>query len=110
MLVLVVLVAAWMLYYHNEWVANKAPKGGWVQGAIKHLGKAVPEEVPEDEDPDNTKNEIPVKVAEAKIGTVRKVRRRALGRWCRGRRRRIRWRAGRALRHRLPGSLRRWIA
>jgi multidrug efflux pump subunit AcrA (membrane-fusion protein) len=72
LLVLAVLAGAWVVYYHSEWVAAHAPKAGWVQATIRHLGKSVPEEAEEDEDPDNTKNEIPVKVAEVKVGTVRR--------------------------------------
>jgi multidrug efflux pump subunit AcrA (membrane-fusion protein) len=54
------VIAAWILYFHNPAVAGALPRWPWVQSAVTALGQhqeAAPEE---DEDPDNTKNEIPV--------------------------------------------------
>ncbi len=69
-LVTAVMVLAWLVYFHNDWILSKSPQ--WAQGAISHLGKKVDAPVAaDDDDPDNTKNEIPVKVAAVTRGTVR---------------------------------------
>jgi RND family efflux transporter MFP subunit len=57
---LAVLVAAWLVYFHNDAVASSMPQWGWVQASVKKLGEAKTAAAEEDEDPDNTKNEIPV--------------------------------------------------
>jgi multidrug efflux pump subunit AcrA (membrane-fusion protein) len=59
-LAVLIVVAAWILYFHNPAVAAAAPKWPWLQSTVKALGQR--QEIPpeEDEDPDNTKNEIPV--------------------------------------------------
>ena len=70
LLVAAILTLAWVFYFHNDWVAGKAPHWGWLQGTIKALGKHVEVVAEPDEDPDNTKNEIPVHVAKITTGTV----------------------------------------
>jgi multidrug efflux pump subunit AcrA (membrane-fusion protein) len=70
--VLVVLLVAlgWLLYFHNAAVAARLPKWGWVQRTIARVGQSTPAEAPEDEDPDTTKNAIPVHTAKATTATL----------------------------------------
>src|SRR5207248_5666863 len=48
----------------------RLPKWGWVQGMVARLGERTAEAPPEDEDPDNTKNEIPVHTAHVSVATL----------------------------------------
>ena len=68
--VVVLLGLAWMFYFHNPAVAARLPKWGWLQRSVAHLGQATPPAVAEDEDPDNTKNEIPVHTAHVSLATL----------------------------------------
>lgn len=65
-----VLVLAWLLYFHNPAVAAKLPKWGWLQKSVSRLGQSTPPVAPADEDPDNTKNQIPVHTAHVSIATL----------------------------------------
>lgn len=69
-LVALVVVLAWILYFHNQWVSDHAPTWAWLQTAIGHLGQHVDEPPPEEGDPDNAKNEIPVHVAKVSVATL----------------------------------------
>ena len=70
--VLVVLLIAlgWLLYFHNAAVAARLPKWGWLQHTIARVGQSTPATAPEDEDPDTTKNAIPVHTAKVTIATL----------------------------------------
>lgn len=64
------LVLGWLLYFHNPAVAARLPKWGWLQKSVSHLGQPTTAPPAEDEDPDNTKNEIPVHTAHVSIATL----------------------------------------
>jgi multidrug efflux pump subunit AcrA (membrane-fusion protein) len=66
----VLLVLAWLFYFHNPTVAARLPKWGWLQRSVARLGQAAAPAAPEDEDPDNTKNEIPVHTAHVSVATL----------------------------------------
>jgi HlyD family secretion protein len=68
--VLALLVVAWMVYFHNVAVAGVLPKWAWLQSGVAWLGERKAPEAAEDEDPDNTKNDIPVHTARAEIRTL----------------------------------------
>jgi len=72
LLAIAILSAGWAVYFHNEAVASKLPKWGWVQGMVTHLGQKKEEAPDEDEDPDTTKNQIPVHVARVSVATLHK--------------------------------------
>lgn len=65
-----ILIAAWMAYFHNDTVVGNLPKWDWLRWTVAKLGESKPAEAAEDEDPDNTKNDIPVHTARAEIRTV----------------------------------------
>jgi len=65
-----VVVLAWLLYFHNATVAAALPRWPWLQGTIAHLGQKSPAAAEPDEDPDNTKNEIPVHTARITTATL----------------------------------------
>lgn len=67
---IVVLVLGWVIYFHNPAVAAALPKWGWLQSTVAHLGERMAAEAPDDEDPDNTKNEIPVHTARVSVATL----------------------------------------
>jgi multidrug efflux pump subunit AcrA (membrane-fusion protein) len=69
-LVACVLVAGWLVYFHNAAIAGHVPQWSWLQGAVRHLGQKTDEAAADDEDPDNTKNEIPVHVAHVTTATL----------------------------------------
>ncbi|HEX8915974.1 MAG TPA: HlyD family efflux transporter periplasmic adaptor subunit [Humisphaera sp.] len=69
-LVMAALAAGWVVYFHNAAVAEHLPAWGWVQWSVARLGEPKPAEALEDEDPDNTKNEIPVHTARAGVATM----------------------------------------
>src|SRR5437763_6640545 len=69
-LAIVLLVLGWIVYFHNPVVAARLPKWGWVQGMVARLGERTAEAPPEDDDPDNTKNEIPVHTAHVSVATL----------------------------------------
>ena len=64
------LALGWLLYFHNPAVAARLPKWGWLQKSVARLGQSTPPVAPEDEDPDNTKNQIPVHVAHVSTATL----------------------------------------
>lgn len=66
----VLAIFGWIVYFHNAAVAAHAPKWGWAQAAVHHLGQKTESAGPEDEDPDNTKNEIPVHTAHVSVATL----------------------------------------
>ena len=66
----VLLTIGWIVYFHNASVAARLPKWGWVQATIGKLGQRTPPAAVEDEDPDNTKNEIPVHIAHVSVETL----------------------------------------
>lgn len=63
-----VLVLAWVVYFHNDLVLKYTP--GFAQGIVKHLGQyvEVPPEVPEEPDPNL--NQIPVHVGKITTETL----------------------------------------
>ena len=71
-ILLAVLMAAlvWMVYFHNATVAAKLPTWKWVQTSVAFLGEKSSGDAPEDEDPDNTKNEIPVHGTHVSVATM----------------------------------------
>ena len=66
----ILLAAGWILYFHNPFVTAHVPKWGWLQATVKHLGENTAPAVADDEDPDNTKNEIPVHTAHVSVATL----------------------------------------
>jgi multidrug efflux pump subunit AcrA (membrane-fusion protein) len=68
--VILVLTLGWMLYFHNTAVAGHVPKWAWLQSVITHLGQHTDPVAPEDENPDTTKNEIPVHTAHITTATL----------------------------------------
>jgi HlyD family secretion protein len=67
---ILVIVLLWTLYFHNAAVAAHLPKWGWLQATVGHLGQKTEEAPPEDEDPDNTKNAIPVHSGHITVATL----------------------------------------
>ncbi|HEX4794900.1 MAG TPA: efflux RND transporter periplasmic adaptor subunit [Humisphaera sp.] len=61
--IIVLLAIGWIFYFHNDAIVEHLHKDGKLAKIVKKLGQSTPPVVPEDEDPDNTKNEIPVHVA-----------------------------------------------
>lgn len=70
--VVLILVFGWVLHFHNEMVTAHLPKWEWLQNGVKKLGIAEAPKVEEDDDPDNTKNEVPVHTATVSVATLRK--------------------------------------
>jgi multidrug efflux pump subunit AcrA (membrane-fusion protein) len=64
------MMLGWVFYFHNEAVAAKLPKWGWVQKSVAFLGEKKAAAEPDDDDPDNTKNEIPVHTAHVSVATL----------------------------------------
>ena len=64
------VVAGWVLYFHNDAVAAVVPKWHWLQATVHHLGQAKESAPVEEEDPDNAKNEIPVHTAHVTVATL----------------------------------------
>jgi len=62
-----VLIFAWVLYFHNDVIADHMP--GALQTAVKKLGQPVVEPPPESE-PDPNLNEIPVHVGKVTTETM----------------------------------------
>ena len=69
-LAVVLLIAAWILYFHNDTVRDHLFKWDWLQKSVAFFGEKKPVEVPEDEDPDTSLNQIPVHTAHVAVGTV----------------------------------------
>jgi multidrug efflux pump subunit AcrA (membrane-fusion protein) len=67
---ILVLVLGWVVYFHNPAVAAALPKWGWLQTTVGKLGEKQAAEAPDDEDPDNTKNEIPIHTARVAVATL----------------------------------------
>jgi RND family efflux transporter MFP subunit len=67
---IVVLAVGWVVYFHNAAVAARLPRWAWLQTTVGHLGERTSAEAPEDEDPDNTKNEIPIHTARVGVATL----------------------------------------
>lgn len=69
-LAVALLAAGWIVRFHNDAVAGKLPQWAWLQASVKRLAPAAPEAAPEDEDPDTTKNAIPVHTAHISVATL----------------------------------------
>jgi RND family efflux transporter MFP subunit len=69
-LVAALLALGWIAHFHNDALAAKLPKWGWVQTTVKYLGEHKEAAPDEDEDPDNTKNEIPIHTAHIEVRTL----------------------------------------
>jgi RND family efflux transporter MFP subunit len=67
---IVALVLGWIVYFHNPAVAGRLPRWAWLQSTVAHLGEKTTAEAPDDEDPDNTQNEIPVHTARVAVATL----------------------------------------
>jgi multidrug efflux pump subunit AcrA (membrane-fusion protein) len=67
---IVVLVLGWIVYFHNPAVAARLPGWRWLQDAVTKVGEKTAAEAPDDEDPDNTKNEIPIHTARVAVATL----------------------------------------
>jgi multidrug efflux pump subunit AcrA (membrane-fusion protein) len=67
---IVVLVLGWIVYFHNPAVAARLPQWRWLQDAVTKVGEKTAAEAPDDEDPDNTKNEIPIHTARVAVATL----------------------------------------
>ncbi len=65
------VVFGWLLHFHTAVFTNHLPKWGWLQSTLAAVGEASPA-AEADEDPDNSKNEIPVHVAKVTVVTVHK--------------------------------------
>jgi HlyD family secretion protein len=65
------VVAVWMLHFHTAFFTSHLPKWGWLQATLVAIGEKG-QGAEADEDPDNTKNEIPVHVAKVTTATLRK--------------------------------------
>ncbi len=72
LLVVVILVLGWVLHFHNDKVTAHLPKWAWLQTSVKKLGMKEAAKPEEDEDPDNTKNEVPVHMATVTSATLHK--------------------------------------
>jgi len=70
LLVILVVVLAWIVYFHNASIAGHLPKWGWLQSTITHLGQKTTADEPADEDPDNTQNNVPVHTAHVTVATL----------------------------------------
>src|SRR4051812_19235507 len=70
LLAVVLLVTGWIVYFHNAAVASKLPAWHWLQATGSRLGAKGDAAAEEDEDPDNTKNEIPVHTAHVTVATL----------------------------------------
>jgi multidrug efflux pump subunit AcrA (membrane-fusion protein) len=64
------LVVAWVLYFDNAVVADHLPKDGRLQHFVQWFGQKEEGAPEEDEDPDTTKNSIPVHTARVAVATV----------------------------------------
>ena len=64
------LTAAWLLYFHNPGIRSALPKWAWLQNSLAALGQKTTDAAEADEDPDNTKNNIPVHVAHITTATL----------------------------------------
>jgi multidrug efflux pump subunit AcrA (membrane-fusion protein) len=64
------LVVAWVLYFDNAVVADHLPKDGHLQHFVQWFGQKKDEAPEEDEDPDTTKNSIPVHTAHVAVATM----------------------------------------
>jgi multidrug efflux pump subunit AcrA (membrane-fusion protein) len=69
-LVAALLALGWIAHFHNDALTARLPKWGWVQATVKHLGEHKEAAPDEDEDPDNTKNEIPVHTTHIEVRTL----------------------------------------
>jgi RND family efflux transporter MFP subunit len=69
-LAVAVAVAGWVVHFHAAAVGANVPKWGWLQWAVGVVGERGEAAAPEDEDPDNTKNEIPVHTAHPTTTTL----------------------------------------
>ena len=67
---IVVLVLGWVVYFHNAAVVDRLPKWDWLRARVASLGEKTAAEASEDEDPDNTKNEIPIHTARVAVATL----------------------------------------
>jgi len=68
--VMAVLVIAWIVYFNNDLIANHLSKDSAAQHLVKKLGQKKEEAAPEDEEPDTTKNAIPVHTAHIAVATL----------------------------------------
>ena len=66
----VLLAGAWIAYFHNPAIAAQLPKWGWLQATVGRLGQKDAPAAPEDEDPDTTRNNIPVHTARISTATL----------------------------------------
>jgi multidrug efflux pump subunit AcrA (membrane-fusion protein) len=62
------LVLAWLLYFHNDALTSHLP--AFLRAPLSHLGQKSEAAAEADEDPDNTKNEIPVHTARVTVATL----------------------------------------
>ena len=70
LLAVAILAGWWVLYFHNDAVTARLPQWKWLQATVKSVGEKPPAKVDDDEDPDNTKNEIPVHTANVSVATL----------------------------------------
>jgi RND family efflux transporter MFP subunit len=68
--ILSLATAVWILRYHNPWVLSWMPKAKPIQALVGSFGAASGETAAADEDPDNTKNLIPVHTAHVTVATL----------------------------------------
>jgi len=68
--VMAVLVIAWVLYFDNAVVADRLPKDGRLQHFVQWFRQRKEAAPDEDEDPDTTKNSIPIHTAHIAVATL----------------------------------------
>ena len=67
--VVVLVVGAWMVHFHTDWVRPIVPQWDWVQKSLDAVGVAPAPADTGDEDPNTLENEIPVHTATITRGT-----------------------------------------
>jgi membrane fusion protein (multidrug efflux system) len=77
LVVVFVVALAWMVFFHNEAVAERLPKWAWLQKTVARLGehKKAGEDADEgggENEGDGAKNEIPVHTAKVTVATLHK--------------------------------------
>jgi len=72
LLAVVILAGWWVLHFHNDAIAAHLPQWKGLQWVVKSLGEKPAEKPEDDDDPDNTKNEIPVHTANVSVATLHK--------------------------------------
>ncbi len=70
LLIVIIVAGVWLLYFHNAAIAAHVPQWGWLQSTVKVFGQKTEAPLADDEDPNESKNEIPVHVAHVTTATL----------------------------------------